>query len=295
MYPYCPLSPPSPPPQAALALSLCLTLPLDGYLWGRPVWPEASSVGFNLVQGRAAEWGLSPWHWYATSALPRALLAALPLAPAGWVVERRVRPLLGCGLLYVALYSLVGHKELRFLFPALPLFNAAAAPALARAARDRGRRPVAFVAACLLLGATLGAKALLAAAAAHNYPGGWALRAAAEALGGGGGMRLHVAVGAAQTGVTRFGHPSAWSVSKAEGLTDAQLAGAGYTHLLSDRGDVPGFERLAATHGFTRFAPAPRTPWRPLRLLTEPRVYLHRRLAQGEEGGEDDVTPGSSA
>ena len=44
----------------------------------------------------------------------------------GAVLERRARPVFVCASFFVATYSLLPHKELRFIFPALPLFNACA-------------------------------------------------------------------------------------------------------------------------------------------------------------------------
>ena len=52
-----------------------------------------------------------PLHWYWSSALPRALLGALPLACLGGALERRVRPLLACLAAYIGAYSLLPHKE----------------------------------------------------------------------------------------------------------------------------------------------------------------------------------------
>lgn len=62
---------------------------------------------------RSAEWGTMPLHWYFTSALPRTLLAGLPLAALGAALERRVRHVCVCVLLYIAAYSLLPHKEVR--------------------------------------------------------------------------------------------------------------------------------------------------------------------------------------
>ena len=44
----------------------------------------------------------------------------------GAVLERRARPVFVCASFFVATYSLLPHKELRFIFPTLPLFNACA-------------------------------------------------------------------------------------------------------------------------------------------------------------------------
>lgn len=52
---------------------------------------------------------------------------------------RRVRDLLVVAVAFVALYSMLPHKELRFLFPVLPLFNTAAAVAIARLHLNRAK------------------------------------------------------------------------------------------------------------------------------------------------------------
>jgi len=44
----------------------------------------------------------------------------------GAVLEPRARPVFVCASFFVATYSLLPHKELRFIFPTLPLFNACA-------------------------------------------------------------------------------------------------------------------------------------------------------------------------
>lgn len=110
---------------------------------------------------RSHEWGTLPWHWYFTSALPRALLAAAPLVLVGFHLERRARGPTLVALLFVVLYSFLPHKEVctlhsilsrscqantppqvRFLFPVLPLFNIAAACGLVQLHRRRAKDPV---------------------------------------------------------------------------------------------------------------------------------------------------------
>ena len=73
-----------------------------------------------------------PAHWYFTSALARALHAAYPLALLAPVADRRMAPVLAVALGFVLLYSGLGHKEVRFLFPVLPLWNLAAAAVVQR-------------------------------------------------------------------------------------------------------------------------------------------------------------------
>ena len=261
----------------AVLLSLLVSVPLDSLLWRRPLWPEAEVLLFNTVENRSGEWGTSPWHWYFTSALPRALLGALPLCAMGAALERRARPLLSVALCYVALYSLLPHKEVRFLFPALPLFNAAAAAALARAWRSRGKSALSALLALACAGlvlASCAAVGVMAWAAHWNYPGGWALRALHGAGCGGEGGRVHIDVLAAMTGVSRFGEQGApWSYSKEEGLGEGLLRQRGFTHLLSAHATVPGYVQRGVVEGFSRFKL--RAAWPPLALRTQPQVYLH--------------------
>ena len=61
--------------------SIAVSVAIDSWFWGRWCWPEMEVLLFNTVQNRSGDWGVSPWHWYFTSALPRSLLFAYPLAP----------------------------------------------------------------------------------------------------------------------------------------------------------------------------------------------------------------------
>ena len=68
-----------------------------------------------------------PIWWYFASALPRSLLLPLLSIPVAVVTEPRSRLPLLCALLYVFLYSLLPHKEMRFIIYTIPLFNMVAA------------------------------------------------------------------------------------------------------------------------------------------------------------------------
>ena len=103
------------------------------------LWPEGRVAFFNTVLNKSSEWGVSPWHWYFTSALPRALTVSYPLSLVGAALERRVRAALAIGLFYVVVISRLPHKELRFVFPTLPLFTACAASAVGRAWTRRAK------------------------------------------------------------------------------------------------------------------------------------------------------------
>lgn len=116
----------------AAAVAAIASVLVDSVFWRRWLWPEAEVLLFNTVENRSSEYGTSPWHWYFSSALPRALLLSLPLAMLAPRLAPRTRQLVGIPLLYVAAYSLLPHKELRFVLYAVPPLNVAAAASLAK-------------------------------------------------------------------------------------------------------------------------------------------------------------------
>jgi hypothetical protein len=138
-------------------IAIITTIIVDSYFWQRYtwpyMWPEWHVILFNVVANKSSNYGTEPWHWYFSNALPRALLVSLPFIVMA--IEMMIRRLLCTratttttrtavetqlitmmlvpAVIFVALYSWLPHKELRFLFPSLPLFNASAAIAIAAA------------------------------------------------------------------------------------------------------------------------------------------------------------------
>ena len=142
---------------------LSLTIPLDSLLWGRPIWPEFEVFWFNTVDNRSSEWGTMPYHWYLTSALPRGMLLTALLVPLAFVrvpefiiawakthfEKNKTRsqvdglhfntifdlcllPLFAAVFVFLLIYSFLPHKEIRFIFPAIPVFNICAAYGMSR-------------------------------------------------------------------------------------------------------------------------------------------------------------------
>jgi len=144
------------------SVSLLLTVAIDSYFWRQWVWPEGVVLFFNTVQNKSSEWGTMPFHWYFSNVLLKTLNVSLLWVACGLLgvscptkslvgdasVVGRWRLILGDMFLrgvdyrslyyampvlsFVALYSLLPHKELRFILPALPLLTIIGAVGLDR-------------------------------------------------------------------------------------------------------------------------------------------------------------------
>ncbi len=205
------------------SLAIALSVVVDSRLWRRTVWPEGEVLLFNNpVEDRSAAWGTSPPLWYATSALPRALGFALPLSVVGALLEGECRPWFVSALASVVLLSFIPHKELRFVFPALPLLNLCAAVACERLSRNRILRVAVLGVVAATAAATL---IIFAPASRNNYPGGVTLRLLHDDWGYAHGKPavVHLDDLTCTTGASRFGEElinESWTYDKRDGLLD---------------------------------------------------------------------------
>ncbi|KFA48509.1 hypothetical protein S40293_00288 [Stachybotrys chartarum IBT 40293] len=163
--------------------ALGLSVPLDSYFWQKPLWPELWGFYYNAVLGSSSNWGVSPWHYYFTSALPRLLLnpLAIPLiffSVARTGTSRQAVDLLFPSVAFVAIYSLQPHKEARFIFYVIPSLTAAAALGANYIFSRRAKSffyVLASLAICGSVLATFAASAGMLVLSSLNYPGGDAL------------------------------------------------------------------------------------------------------------------------
>ena len=158
------------------AASVALTVAVDSYFWSRLIWPELDVFWFNVILNKSADYGVQPLLWYLTSALPRMLLVSAAFLGASLLVPRRLWQCLrgpGAGatepgdgarnlswelvlpmIAFVGLYSLLPHKELRFILYCVPALNAASAVGFARAldvAQTRGSKGSSFLSKVLAM------------------------------------------------------------------------------------------------------------------------------------------------
>ncbi|KAI1618098.1 alpha-1,6-mannosyltransferase [Exophiala viscosa] len=208
---------------SATIAGLLLTVSIDTIFWQSRtlLWPELAAFLSNIFPSNdslgASAWGTSPLHWYFTSALPRLLLnpALLLLIPWGLTATTTLRPalldLILPSLSYVAIYSILPHKETRFIFPVVPPITAAIAVCAAYIS-NRADRSVLYKLTHYILILTTGlttifATGVLLPLSALTYPGGQAveaLHAVSVNYAPQPQIRVHLTNLALQTGVTHF-------------------------------------------------------------------------------------------
>ena len=221
--------------------SLLLTVAIDSIFWRRYLWPEGEVFYFNTILNKSSEWGVMPFHWYFTSALPRSLLTSILFIPLGLIdgwsiykLKQNVINMAATILLFVSLYSFLPHKELRFIFYAIPIFNGIASIGISKLYRkieknednntssttnnNNNLRRFFFV--LILFGAftaNLVLTGIFFNASYRNYPGGDSMRwlHLHEQPGS-----VHIDVASAMTGVSRFleQNKNGWKYSKDEKL-----------------------------------------------------------------------------
>jgi len=76
------------------------------------------------LEGGAKKWGTAKPNYYALHLWQSMPLPVLALLPLSILAGRRAFGLLFLAAAYFALHSAMGHKELRFIYPVLPLFCA---------------------------------------------------------------------------------------------------------------------------------------------------------------------------
>ncbi|KAJ6664343.1 hypothetical protein lerEdw1_008562 [Lerista edwardsae] len=104
------------------AITLGSSLIIDRIFFGKWVVVQLNFLKFNVLQNLATFYGSHPWHWYFTQGLPVVLGTHLPFFIHGcFQAPRRHHIFLVVVFWTVIAYSMLSHKEFRFIYPVLPL------------------------------------------------------------------------------------------------------------------------------------------------------------------------------
>ncbi|XP_011864569.1 PREDICTED: probable Dol-P-Man:Man(7)GlcNAc(2)-PP-Dol alpha-1,6-mannosyltransferase [Vollenhovia emeryi] len=271
-------------------LFLALTIATDSIFWRRLVWPEGEVFYFNTILNKSGEWGTSPFLWYFYSALPRGLALSYFLIPFGIFLDARVRLLTVPAIIFVALFSFLPHKELRFIIYVFPLLNISAAATCHRVWENRAKTALnGFLALIVVSHLILNAmfSMFLLCVAGTNYPGGLAItrlhRLERDSIAP---VHVHIDVLTAQTGVSRFTQANvSWIYSKEENFAIDDPEMLQFTHLLMEAkskyspnikpylkthdiiDSIDGFSHITLNHNLLP----------PIKIKTKPSIFIMKR------------------
>ncbi|GAB7341444.1 hypothetical protein MBLNU457_7684t2 [Dothideomycetes sp. NU457] len=224
-----------------LLVGLTFTVLIDSFFWQKfPLWPELTGFYYNTILGKSSDWGTEPFHFYFLNSIPRLLLnpatflLCIPLALNLSATAQTSRDIAVPLVAFVTIYSLLPHKEWRFILYIIPSLTAVASSGASWIWTRRAKSILyQFLSLVLVLStlASLVASLFLLFISSLNYPGGAALvRLHALALADNATIPVNVYMDnlACQTGVTRFlqmhtlqvdGHNPAWRYDKTENET----------------------------------------------------------------------------
>ncbi|KAI5459888.1 GPI mannosyltransferase 3 [Mariannaea sp. PMI_226] len=118
------------------ALILAISAASDRAFFGFWTFPAVNWLNFNISKSLAVFYGRNPWHYYLLQGLPLICTTSLPFAlialfrPSGTSPTQTniLKTLSYTVFTTILAMSLISHKEVRFIYPLLPVLNVIAAP-----------------------------------------------------------------------------------------------------------------------------------------------------------------------
>ncbi|EPQ03932.1 GPI mannosyltransferase 3, partial [Myotis brandtii] len=102
-------------------VTLSWSLIIDRIFFGQWTLVQYNFLKFNVLQNLGTFYGSHPWHWYVSQGFPVVLGPHLPFFIHGcFLAPKRYRILLVTVLWTLLIYSMLSHKEFRFIYPVLP-------------------------------------------------------------------------------------------------------------------------------------------------------------------------------
>ncbi|GBF60114.1 Dol-P-Man:Man(7)GlcNAc(2)-PP-Dol alpha-1,6-mannosyltransferase [Trichophyton mentagrophytes] len=168
-------------------VGLTITVLIDSFFWQKfPLWPELAGFAYNVLQGKASNWGTDPWYHYLTNALPRLLLnplvylVCIPIACLTHPLRQASRSIVIPLVSFVAVMSLQPHKEWRFIMYTIPPLTGVASLGASYIWTRRAKSIFYCLLSLSLVLSTLASFAIsfffLLPISMANYPGGAAMK-----------------------------------------------------------------------------------------------------------------------
>ncbi|ORY69998.1 GPI mannosyltransferase 3 [Pseudomassariella vexata] len=119
---------------------LGLSLVADHQYFGEWTFPPYTWLHFNIAQSLAVFYGQNNWHYYLSQGIPLSCTTIAPFAIVGlWKatslsssksieMSNALKALALAVLTNISMLSLISHKEVRFIYPLLPILHILAAP-----------------------------------------------------------------------------------------------------------------------------------------------------------------------
>ncbi|EGW31129.1 glycosyl phosphatidylinositol synthesis [Spathaspora passalidarum NRRL Y-27907] len=90
---------------------------LDYYFYQQLTIPIYNFLEFNVFKNLSIFYGTAPWHFYIVQAIPLMMMLYLPFMIYGF----KITSLTFTGIVYLIGFSLIDHKEFRFIYPIHPI------------------------------------------------------------------------------------------------------------------------------------------------------------------------------
>ncbi|ODV78756.1 glycosyltransferase family 22 protein [Suhomyces tanzawaensis NRRL Y-17324] len=93
---------------------------VDYAFYGSVTFPLYNFLEFNVVRNLSVFYGVAPWHFYLFQGIPLMMMLYLPFLLVSLYKNYR-DPLVHSGVIVLIGFSLIDHKEFRFIYPLQPL------------------------------------------------------------------------------------------------------------------------------------------------------------------------------
>ncbi|CAH2353974.1 GPI mannosyltransferase 3 [[Candida] railenensis] len=104
-------------------LILSVNTVIDYLFYNEVTFPIYNFIQFNVIKSLSIFYGVAPWHFYIFQAIPIMTMTSLPFLIHYLISLKGYKSVLGISsFIVVGSFSLINHKEFRFIYPLQPVF-----------------------------------------------------------------------------------------------------------------------------------------------------------------------------